>query len=383
MADVSLMVIPPTMTGVILFAPGKADEVIAEIKEKARAEAAKLDISTKENREAIAALSYKIARTKTATDKMRLELVADLKKELKAIDAEGSRIWDELEALQKEVRQPLTEWENRDKERIAKHEAAIAELDAAGTQTAQEWQSIPVDAMKDRLGEIEAQYPSTHDWQEFGSRGALAVKTAKAKISEAITKRETYEAEQLELARLRAEAAERAQKEREEAAAAKAKAEAEEKARIAAVEAERKAKEEQERIQREAQEREAKAARESAEREASIERERKAAQDRAEQAERQRAEAEAKAKRDAEAAAKRAEEEKEAAIRAEQERAERERKDAEEAERKRAANRAHAAKINNEAKACIINHTNLTAENAEEVIKAIAKGLVSHVSIQY
>ena len=44
---------------------------------------------------------------------------------------------------------------------------------------------------------------------------------------------------------------------------------------------------------------------------------------------------------------------------------------------------AHAAKINNEAKACLLNHTNLTAENAEEVIKAIAKGLVSHVSIQY
>ena len=156
MADTSLMVIQPTMTGVILFAPGKADEALAEIKEKARAEAAKLDISTKENREALAGLAYKIARTKTATDKMRLELVADRKKELKA-------------------------------------------------------------------------------------------------------------------------------------------------------------------------------------------------------------------------------------IRAEQERAERERKRKaeEEAERKRAANRAHAAKINNETKACLLNHTNLTAENAEEVIKAIAKGMVSHVSIQY
>jgi len=383
MADTSLMVIPPTMTGAILFAPGKADEVLAEIKQKARAEAAKLDISTKENRAALAALAYKIARTKTATDKMRLELVADRKKELKAIDAEGARIWDELEALQKEVRQPLTEWENRDKERIAKHETAIAELDLAGTQTLQEWQTLPVDTMKERLQEIARDFPSTHDWEEFGSRGALAVRTATAKITEAITKRETYDAEQAELARLRAEAAERAQREREEAAAARAKAEAEEKARRESEEAERKAKAEQERILREAQEREAKAAREAAEREAAIERERKAAQERAEKAERDRIEAEAKAKRDAEAAAKRAEEEKQAAIRAEQERAERERKAEEEAERKRAANRAHAAKINNEAKACLLNHTNLTAESAEEVVKAIAKGLVSHVSIQY
>jgi hypothetical protein len=320
------------MTGVIFFAPGKADQVIAEIKEKARAEAAALDISTKENRDALAALAYKIARTKTATDKMRMELVADRKKELKAIDSEGARIWDELESLQKEVRQPLTEWENRDKERIAKHETAIVGLDAAGTQTAQDWQTLPVEAMKERLSEIDMDYPASYDWQEFGSRGALAVKTAKAKIGEAIARRETYESEQKELIRLRAEAAERAQKEREEAAAAKAKADAEEAARLAAIEAERKAQEEQERIRREFAEREAVAAREAAEREAAIERERKAE---------------------------------------------------EETERKRAANRTHAAKINNEAKACLLNHTNLTAENAEEVIKAIAKGLVSHVSIQY
>ena len=383
MADTSLMMIPPTMTGVILFAPGKADEVLAEIKEKARTEASKLDISTKENREALAALAYKIARTKTATDKMRLELVADRKKELKAIDSEGARIWDELESLQKEVRQPLTEFENRDKERIAKHEAAIIELDLAGSTTLQEWQTLPIEAMKDRLQEIARDFPAGHDWEEFGSRGSLAVRTATAKINEAIQKRETYDAEQIELARLRAEAAERAQREREEVAAAKAKAEAEEAARIAAVEVERKAKEEQARIQREAEEREAKAAREAAEREAAIERQRKAAEERAEQAERQRIEAEAKTKRDAEEAAKRAEEQKQAAVRAEQERAERQRKAEEEAERKRAANRAHAAKINNEAKACLLNHTNLTAENAEEVIKAIAKELVSHVSIQY
>jgi hypothetical protein len=383
MADTSLMMIPPTMTGVILFAPGKADEVLAEIKEKARAEAAKLDISTKEKREALAALAYKIARTKTATDKMRLELVADRKKELRAIDLEGARIWNELEALQKEVRQPLTEWENRDKDRIAKHEAAIVDLDLSGTQTLQQWQTMPLEAMRACLLHFTQRFPANYDWEEFGSRGSLAVRTATDKITEAIQKRQAYDAEQIELARLRAEAAERAQREREEAAAAKAKAEAEEKARREAEEAERKAKAEQERILRESQEREAKAQREAAEREAAIERERAAAQERAEQAERQRIEAEAKAKRDAEAAAKKAEQEKQAAIRAEQERAERERKAEEEAERKRAANRAHAAKINNEAKACLLNHTNLTAENAEEVIKAIAKGLVSHVSIQY
>ena len=289
MADTSIMVIPSTMTAPVLFSPGKADQVIEEIKAVARKEAAQLEISTAEGREKIASLAYKIARTKTATDKMRLELVADRKKELKLIDAEGARIWDELEALQKEIRQPLTEWENRDKERIARHQTALAELETAGTHTANEWQSLSVNAMKDRMREIEESYPESHDWEEFASRGRLAVKTTKRVIADAIAKREKYDSDQAELARLRAEAAERAQKEREEAAAAKAK----------------------------------------------------------------------------------------------QERIRREKERAEEEERLRAENRKHAAKINGEAKASLLNHTNLTAENAEEVVRAIARGLVSHVSIRY
>jgi hypothetical protein len=377
MADVSLMVIPPTMTGTILFAPGKADEVLTEIKEKARAEAALLDISTEEGRAAIASLSYKIARTKTATDKMRLELVADRKKEVKLIDSEGGRIWDELEALQKEVRRPLTEWENVEKDRVAGHEEALQLLTGMA--------ALAPTASKDStlLQIAEAKTYAGREWEEFTRRGAAAVSGALAALNTRLTVIAKEESDAAELAQLRAESAKREQKEREEAAAARAKAEAEEKARREAQEAERRAKEEQDRIRREAQEQADRAAREAAEREAAIERERKAAQERAEQAERDRIAAEAKAKRDAEAAAQKAEEDKKAAVRAEQDRAERERKAAEDEERKRAANRAHSAKINNEAEACILNHTNLSAEAAEEVIKAIAKGLVSHVSIQY
>ena len=377
MADVSLMVIPPTMTGAILFAPGKADEVLNEIKEKARAEAALLDISTKEGRAAIVSLWYKIARTKTATDKIRLELVADRKKEVKLIDSEGRRIWDELEALQKEVRRPLTEWENAEKDRVAGHEEALQLL--AGMA------SLAPSASKDSaLSQIaEAEQYAGREWEEFTRRGAVAVSGALAALNTRLTVIAKEESDAAELAQLRAEAAKREQKEREEAAAARAKAEAEEKAQREAQDAERRAKEEQDRIRREAQEHADKAAREAAEWEAAIERDRKAAQERAEQAERDRIASEEKSKRDAEAAAQKAEEDKKAAVRAEQERAERERKAAEDEERKRAANRAHSAKINNEAKACILIHTNLSAEAAEEVIKAIAKGLVSHVSIQY
>ena len=296
MADVSLMVIPPTMTGAILFAPGKADEVLNEIKEKARAEAALLDISTEEGRAGIASLAYKIARTKTATDKMRLELVADRKKEVKLIDSEGGRIWDELEALQKEVRRRLTEWENAEKDRVAGHEEALQLL--AGMA------SLAPSASKDSaLSQIaEAEQYAGREWEEFTRRGAIAVSGALAALNTRLTVIAKEESDAAELAQLRAEAAKREQKEREEAAAARAKAEAEEKAQREAQDAERRAKEEQDRIRREAQEQADRAAREAAEREAAIERERKAAQERADQAERDRIASEAKAQRDAEEA---------------------------------------------------------------------------------
>lgn len=395
MADTSLMVIPAEMTAVQLFAPGKADEILSSIETAARAEAAKLDASTEDGRTALKSLAYKVKRTKTATDKMRLDLVADEKKRLKKIDEEGARMWDRLESLEKEIRQPVTDFEEAEKARVKALEDRVAYL-----QSLFSFEFDPtVEQIAERLE--KAKNADMENRQEFDRRLLQAQQQAITILEPMLAGAKAKEADRLaEIERQKAEA-ERIQKEREEAAAAKAKADAEERARKAAAEAAQAAERERVRLIQEAaareaalkaeQERaalEAKAAqerieREAAEREAAIERERKAAEERAAQAERDRVEAEARAKREAEAAAKRAEEEKQAAIRAEQERAERERKAEEEAERKRAANRAHAAKINYEAKACILNHTDLNAEQAESIIKAIAKGLVKHVSIQY
>lgn len=395
MSDTSLMVIPSEMTAVQLFAPGKADEILTAIESTVRSEAAGLDASTEDGRTALKSLAYKVKRTKTATDKMRLDLVSEEKKRLKKIDEEGARMWDRLEALEKEVRQPVTDFEEAEKARVKALEDRVAYLQSL---FAFEFEPT-IEQIAERLE--KAKNADMENRQEFDRRLLQAQQQAITILEPMLAGAKAKEADRLaEIERQKAEA-ERIQKEREEAAAAKAKADAEERARKAAEEAAEAAERERVRLIQEAaareaalkaeQERaalEAKAAqerieREAAEREAAIERERKAAEERAAQAERDRVEAEARAKREAEAAAKRAEEEKQEAIRAEQERAERERKAEEEAERKRAANRAHAAKINNEAKACILNHTDLTAEQAEQIIKAIAKGLVKHVSIQY
>jgi hypothetical protein len=227
-----------TCTAAQIFEPGFIDPVLEQIEAEARSEAAKLDISTELGRKNIASLAYKVARSKTFIDNQRKALVSEEKKRLKRIDEEGSRIWSRLECLQDEVRKPLTEWEQRDKDRIAAHEEALKEIEGAGPYSLQNWQVLSTEAMRDRLREIES---DSRNWEEFGGRAAGVKALAKEQIKEAISKREKYDAEQAELARLRAEAAEREKKEREE----------------------RIAREATERAEREAREREAKAAREA------------------------------------------------------------------------------------------------------------------------
>lgn len=285
--------------------------------------------------------------------------MAEWKEKSKVVDAERKRIRDTLDALKEEIRAPLTEWENREKARVAGHEANIAAIIAAGRNTMENWQALPLATMHDTAKQLEA---DKTDWQEFAARGNQAITEAVAAIGDAIRKRETYEAEQAELTRLRQEEAERKQREHEERlkaeAAAKAKAEAEEKARAAA------AKAEQERLAiqhaKEAAEQRAKEAEEAA----------RAA---AEKAERDRIAALAQAKADAEAAAKR-----------ERERIEAEKKAEAEAAAKREADKKHRAAINNEVLTAILNlNTGIEPDGAKAIIAALAKGEIPHVKISY
>lgn len=347
-----------SFTAAQIFGPGFIDPVIDQIESEVKTQAARLDISTESNRKALASLAYKVGRSKTFIDSQRKALVADEKKRLKAIDSEGARIWDRLESLQAEVRKPLTDWEEADKQRICAHEENIRETEAGGAYTAKHWQELSVEVMTDRLNEIKAL--SGRDWQEFASRGALAIKTAVTQIEEAIAKREKYDAEQAELARLRAEAAEREQKEREERIAQAAR----------------------EKAEREAKEREERAARQAEAERQRIENERVQAEARAKAAEEARIAAAEKAKRDAEEAAARAEREKLAAIEAERRRVATEEQRKREEQERLENNRKHRAKIHNEMIEAF-SAEGWNAEAAKSAVSLIAKNKIPHVSITY
>lgn len=440
MATETTLAVIETINALDFFKSGAHTDILARLKVEVREKAKDLDISIAKDREEMRSLAAKVAKTKNGLDKAGKELVEDEKKRLKLIDKERGIVWDELQALQDEVRHPLTDWENTEKDRVAKHESALADLVQAGIYTEQNWQTLPIDAMKDRLAEIMA---SKIDWEEFLGRAKAAVVVTVGQIKSAIQKRETLESERAELERLRAEQAKRDQQEREERIAREAKEAAEAAARLREEERAREAEVERQRIEAEKHEAEARAkqaealriaAEEKGKRDAEEALERlKAEQERAAeqaalaaqiaaehakeaeerlaaeqaraaahakfmaqqaedekvallQAEKRRAAEAAKAAEEREkATAQRAETDRKAAVEAERKRQEDEQAAVREAADKREADRTHSAKINREVRDAIVSH--IFSDDAEEIAKeltvAIAKGLIPHVKINY
>lgn len=388
-----------------VFAPGGIDTILEKVEAETRAAAAELDISTPKGRKEIASLAYKVARSKTALDDMGKELVAGIKAQASAIDADRKKARDRLDALKDEVRKPLDEFEAAEAARIKRHEDGISALIHLSM-------GIPLsdtDYIAARLA--EAQAADISGFQEFTTRAEKAKAETVEKLSALLEESRRRDAERAELERLRREAAEREareakeraereQREREERAADQARREAEEKARREAEEAERRAAAERERIEREAreaQERAEREKREAEERAAQAERDRleaerraKEAEERAEaerkaaaeKAERDRIEAERRAEEERKAAEERARQQAEEAARRERERIEAERRAEEEAKAKREADRTHRANVNNAAVAALVS-AGLSEGAAKAAVTAIAKGEVPRVSIAY
>ena len=352
--ETQLAIVPPKETALQVFqAANGLDPYLQQI--RAEIGAFVPDVSTKKGRDAIASIAHKVARSKTALDNVGKELVAELKEIPKKIDAERKRMRDTLDAWKDEVRAPLNAWEQAEADRVARHTDRIDWLRNRDDQVAE----LSAADIQARIAEAEAVEVGP-DWEEFEAE-AHRVKAATLTVLQlALTKRQAYEAEQAELERLRAEAAQREQKEREERIAREA-------AEQAQREAEQRAQAEREAaVRREA---EARAAAERRELELKLaaeraERERVEAQQRAEQAE-----------RDAEARAERA-----AAAERQRQADEQARQEAE--ARAREADIAHKTAVLTSIKEAFMS-AGVTEEQAKAIINMIRKGEVPSVSITY
>lgn len=364
-AQSELAVVPPKETALQVFqAANGLDPYLQKIREEI--DGFVPDVSTRKGRDAIASIAYKVARSKTVLDNVGKELVAELKEIPKKIDAERKRMRDTLDAWQEEVRRPLTEWQAAEDARIDRHTDAIAHMKGLavelGTLDAQQLKNRIAEMSRVELGEV---------WEEFEAEAARAKDDSLKVLTAALAAREQYEAEQAELARLRAEAEAREQKDREERIAR-------ESAERARIEADQKAQAEREAALR--REQEAKAVADRRELELKLQAEK--AERAAAQAEADRLAAEQRAEQERQAAGRRAEE---AAEQARQD--ERRRADAAAAEilrqqEARERDKAHKTKINRAVLDAFIAG-GMTEECAKQAVTLIAKRQIPNVSISY
>ncbi|QJC78929.1 hypothetical protein [Pseudomonas umsongensis] len=227
-AKTELAVVPPQETALAVYSAEKGLEPWLQVI-RSKIDGFTPDISTRKGRDAIASMAYAVARSKTALDDVGKKLVADLKEVPKKIDAERKRVRDTLDSWQEEVRRPLNEWQAAEDARVDKHNDAIERI----RLLAVDLDGITAEDLADRVAQLEA-VALGDVWEEFEPEAARAKDKALTVLRAALTARQKYEAEQAELARLRAEAEARAKADHEAAiareAAEKAQREAEEKA---------------------------------------------------------------------------------------------------------------------------------------------------------
>jgi septal ring factor EnvC (AmiA/AmiB activator) len=306
------------------------------------------DLTSKKGRDRIASLAAKVARSKKAVENPGREYLQRLKAMPKIVEAELREFVRAMDYLRDEVRAPLNEWEQKEKDRVAGHQERVEQIkrlssDLAACSAADI--QVRIDAAE--MIEIGASF------EEFEGEAATALVITLKQLRGALVEQQKYEAQQAELARLKAEAEAKERAEREE----RIRLEAAEKARL---QAEQHAKAEQEAAMR--REVEAKMAAERAERS------KQEAEDRA-----ARAEAEAQAKADK--AAKDAEERmrKEAEDRANREAAE---------AAAREADKAHRGSVNSAAANAFVE-AGFSLEDARKIVSTIILGKVPNVRISY
>lgn len=348
MSDNELVEIKRESAMAVFTTAGGVDPFLAAIKAEVDAFVPG-DVAIKKERERIASMAYKLARTGSYLEGVGKELADEAKAIPKKIDAARKAFKDTIGQWKDQVRAPLTAWEQVEEARVARI-----------TQQVEEWQAVAQDhgqrdseAIRDRLAEVKAVAVTEEAFQEFTAAAGQAKDAAVTALEGHLASALKREAEAAELALLRKQSEERAAKERDERiaaeAATRAKAEAETKAR---------------RAQDEADARATAAAAAAKNRELKL-------QAYAERAKREAAEANERAVRAEQEAKAKAERDHAAKLKAEKEAAD-----------KREANKAHRGRIMKAAKEALMGF-GLSEEVAKTVVLAISDGKVPAVQINY
>lgn len=367
-AQTELAVVPAQETALAVYsAPNGLEPWLQKVRAEVDAFNQCLpDLTTVKGRKQYASMAYKIAQTKTALDDMGKKVSAEQKKIPKKIDAERKRVWDTLELWQKEVRKPLDDWQKAEDARVDKHNDGIQQIKDMALFDATP-QAVTVAQV---IADLEA-IAIDDSWQEFLPEAAQTKDQALNKLRALLAERTQYEAEQVDLARLREEREAREKKDRDDQIACDA---AEKATREAEAIAQRERDEAAQRV------RDEQAAAEKREQDLRLQTEQ--AERRAEQAKRERIEAEQKAERDRLDSIER---EKAAAEKARQDEIDRQQAAADEERRQaevREADKVHKAKINRAALDAFIA-AGMPEDCARQAVTLIAQRKIPGIAIAY
>ena len=329
-----------------LYVSGGLDPYYQQIRNQVLSEVP--DLNTKAGIARVKSLARIVSESKTAIEKPGRNYLKQLKEMPKVIEAELRDWVTKMDALRDEVRQPVTELEEKEKARIAALDQRLNEIHQIGSVAGLD--ILPSETITAWIGKLEA-ISVDATWDEYQDRAALAKEAAKVKLEAFLQTRLTWEAQQAEIARLKAEQEEKDRIQREQQIADRARHEAEQKAL-------------REKLESEQREQAAKDAAARAEREA-VEAKERLAREQQESAERERLAAERAAEQERQRIAQ-----EEANLKAEEERR------AADVEHRRTINRAVIAAI-------MAADTTITAVQAEAVMKAIVLHKIPNTSIQY
>jgi hypothetical protein len=178
----------------------KDETKVQDLLEKIRVIATEevFDVSTKAGQKACASMAAKVAKCKTTIDNFGKDYVGEIKATVKDIDANRKLLRDSLDYLKQEVRQPLNEIEQAEKDRIAAHELILQTIKDAANDLFSS--SADVQACIDRISAIDV--PAL---EEFAPEGEKAKKQTLFDLTTKLEQWKQQEFQAAELARLEEE----------------------------------------------------------------------------------------------------------------------------------------------------------------------------------
>lgn len=191
-----------------IFVAGGLSRFIDAVKDEVCAEVP--DLTTKKGRDRIASLSATVSKRKAAVEKPGRDYLRHIKALPKVVEDELREFVIAMNTLRDQVRQPLTDWEAADTARKDRHVDAIQAIEDLAVDLG----LLTASELRAGITTAEAVQIDKH-WEEFEVEAARTKDHVLTRLRAALSAREQYEAEQAELARLRAEVEAQAQRDRE------------------------------------------------------------------------------------------------------------------------------------------------------------------------